>query len=142
MTHSPLGLIPFDALGRRFHLKFGNAARFRVEQVFETGFAAAVLQTFPAISRDAVMAGDNEAVQEAITDPLAMRFASIAMLFTCGIVERIGDDDADAIVEELGYPRVAELIGEAFAASSPAGGKDAAARAPEGEAKPGKRRKS
>lgn len=142
MALSPLGSIPFDALGRRFHLKFGNAARFRVEQVFRTGFAAAVLQTFPTITREAVLAGDQEAVQAAISDPLEMRFASIAMLFTCGISEQPGEEEADAIVEELGYPRVAELIGEAFAASAPAGGKDAAANAPAGEAKPGKRRKT
>ena len=138
MAHSPLGRVPFTALDRNWTLKFGNAARFRVEQEFQTGFARAVLDCFPNITTAAIEDGTEAALAAAMADPLGLRLASIAMMFKCGIAEPIDDDSFDDMVDELGYSQITELMAAAFAASNPPATKDAAADAATGE---GKRRK-
>lgn len=139
MGGSPIGRVRFAALGGDWTLKFGMRQRFRIEQEFGIGFAAAVVNTFPSITPDAVDAGDLDAVRRAIK-PEDVMLGSISMMFGCCLVERVTDDQVDAMIEELGYPHLCELLGEALTASLPE--KGAAAEAAVGEAKAGKTRKT
>lgn len=140
MSGSPIGLVAFAAIGRSFTLKYGNRQRFRVEQEFGKGFAGVFLDVFPGVTADMVVAGDTAAIAAAMR-PQDIKLASIAVLFQCGILEPVTDDDLDAIIDELGYERVTELMGDAVAASAPRA-EEAAAGAPAGEARArGKTRK-
>lgn len=144
MSGSPIGSVQFTALGRAFTLKYGNRQRFRIEQEFGKGFAGVFLDVFPGVSPAMVLSGDTAGIAAAMK-PQDIKLASIAVLFQCGVLEPLADDDLDAIIDELGYERVTELMGDAVAASSPRAEPqpvEAAADAPAGEARArGKTRK-
>lgn len=140
MADSPIGRIEFTALNRDWCLKFGTRARFRVEQVFNTGFAAAVIDCFPDITPDVIAKDSPEALAGAMTNLARIKIGSLAVLFECGLTERVDEDTLDAITEELGTGRMVDLLAAAFSGSAPTKAKDAAADAAPGEAKP-KRRK-
>lgn len=137
MAHSPLGLVPFTAQGQQWHLKFGNRARWKAEQLFGTGFAAIVLDCFPDMSSTALADDSPESMALAMARLGSIKIGSMAMLFGCGIVEAPGEDMVDEITEELGPARVAELLAEAFTGAAPrAAEKDAGAQAGAGEQTP------
>lgn len=137
MAHSPLGLVPFTALGRPWHLKFGNRARWKAEQLFGTGFAAIVLDCFPDMTATALADDSAEGMALAMARLGSVKIGGMAMLFGCGIVESPDEDTVDEITEELGPARLAELLAEAFTGSAPkVTEKDAGAQAGAGEQTP------
>ena len=136
MAHSPLA-VPFTALGKTWHLKFGNRAQFRAEQEFGTGFAAILIHCFPDITPAMIASGSADSMATAMTNLAGIRVGSLAMLFTLGVVEPIDESTGDAITAELGAVRICELIAEAINSATPKPRKDAAADAEAGEAPPG-----
>ncbi len=135
MTTSPISSVVFPALGRNWTLKFGQRQRFRIEREFGIGWGAAVMDTFAGLTPQLVADGDQEAIMAAIK-PADIKMGAIVMLFACCILEQPGDDTIDAMVEEMGYSRVCELIGAAMTEGTPKI-EGAAADAAAGEASPG-----
>ena len=132
---SPIGSVQFEALGRDWTIKYGNRQRFRIEQEFGKGFAGVFLDTFPGVTPEIVASGDASAVAAAMR-PQDIKLASIAVMFGCGIVEPVTDDEIDGMVDELGYETITRLMGDAVAASSPQGAaSDAAAGEPKARKK-------
>lgn len=137
MANSPLGLVPFTALGKTWHLKFGNRARFRAEQEFGTGFVAILLNCFPDMTPEMISGEGSDGMAAALSNMASIRIGALGLLFTVGIVEPVDEDTADAITDELGPVRLAEILTEALTGASPKPRKDAGADAAAGEAPEG-----
>lgn len=118
MTPSPLAKVEFEALGRGWTLKYGFRQRYAAEQAFGCGFIGAFLKVFPGIPADAILGGDAAAINR-VVGVENMAPGALALLFACGLDGAPDDDTVDALVAELGFGGVIELITQAVAASMP-----------------------
>jgi hypothetical protein len=119
MTVSPIGSVPFTALGREWTLRFGARQKFAVEQMFGCGFYGALLQVFPGVPREAIMGGQAASLAIELT-PESIGMGALGMMLSAGILEQPGDDEVEAILAELGIQRQMELLMAAMAAGQPA----------------------
>ena len=117
-TTSPISSVPFKALGHNWTLKFGQRQRFRIEREFGIGWGGAIMDTFAGLTPELIEEGAPPAIQAAIK-PEDVKMGAIVMLFACCLLEQPDDDMVDALVEELGYARVCELIGAAITEGNP-----------------------
>lgn len=147
-----IGEQTFDALGKRWRLFLGNAARCAVEAQYDKGFFAVVAEAIPAVEPDVAMAiAESMSNGTRLSDELAakaakamgsMRLSVLRDLAWHGLVRHqpsVTPDDVSDIIDEIGDDAFGDIIGRALRAAQPReAGSDAAPGKPRPATRPKK----
>lgn len=126
------GTVPFDALGERWSLFLGTAAQCGLEEEYDRGYLAILLEAMPSL--DPADLEDKAKLARAATTIRKGRLRSIVYW---GLVKHhpgVTIEQVNDLLDDLGDAKMGEVIGKALSAALDQGQTDAG----EAAARPGK----
>lgn len=128
MANDPEGLVTFTAGGTAYTAVFGFRAMKAVEAHYGLPFFKALQTAMPSLAPED--AGDPVKVAEA---GASLRLTDVGALFQFALAKHhdLSEAEAEDLIDEIGFERTAEVIGQAVtAALSKQGGEEKGANPP------------